>query len=294
MINYRLGVVPVTFKNTTRIAYGHSGILLVGCGDSAAGQSGCTLDLSGLPTRTEDNNIWNGTAALLACDPSDHNFDFADDAVHLVYEPECGQITLTNSLFHVKNITCGEDKYAGDIPQYIGNMFAVSLHYALRPPVFSGGNSTAGAVGIGLLAGQLLFDNFTTTFDSTTVRPVSKIQLFEVEAKMNKYMSSAAKVFMAGYDPHLDTTSSPSLFEIASPFTAKMDTTVDQVTLVGNKGMIITSMILLVIALRLLELSLRNVFWKQLRLRKLEPFGIAGVMNMQKWLEKQERMGDDH
>ncbi len=287
-------MVPVTFQNPTRVAYGHSGILLVGCGDSNVGQSGCTLDLSGLPTRTGDNKIWHGTAALLACDPSDHNFDFADDAVHLVYPKECAQITLTDSLVQAKNVSCDSSNlYAGDTPDYIGNMFAESLLYALRPPVFAGGNSTAGAVGIGLLAGQLLFDDFTTTFDSTVVRPVSKVQLFEVEAKMNKYMSSAAKVLMAGYDPRLDTTSSSSLFAIRSPFIAKMDTTVDQITLVGNKAMIISSMLLLVIALRLLELSLRNVFWKQIRIRRLEPFGIAGVARMRNWLEKEERLRNE-
>ncbi|KAF9448727.1 hypothetical protein P691DRAFT_800361 [Macrolepiota fuliginosa MF-IS2] len=110
---------------------------------------------------------------------------------------------------------------------------------------------------------------------------------------MNKYLSSATKIFMAGYDPRLDTPLSLTTLNITGSVNATIDTTVDQMTLVGNKAMIITSMILLAIALRLLELSLRSVFWKQSRLRKLEPFGIASVARMKKWLEKEERLRNE-
>lgn len=292
--NQLLGVVPVKFKNPARTGYGHSGLLLIGCEGPNVQQPGCTLDLTGLATRTENNELWHGTAILLACDPSDHNFDFAADAVRLAYLSSCGQVTLADNRLRLKNVTCDTSvNYGGSVLNSIGNMFASSLLYALRPPLFVEGNSTPGAVGIGMLAGQLLFDDFTATFDSTTPRSVSKIQLFEVEAKMNRYMSSATKVFMAGYDPRLDVASSSSFFNATGSVSAKMDTTVDQMTLVGNKAMIISSMLLLAIALRLLELSLRSVFWKQSRLRKLEPFGIASVVRMQKWLEREEELRDE-
>jgi hypothetical protein len=242
-------------------------------------------------SKTDNNGLWQGTAALLACDPSNTNFSFSYGAAQQSYKPNCTQITITNGRVSVQDQNCpptGLGYYHP--PDNLGNILASSLLFALCPPSFVVRNSTPGDIGIGLLAGQLLFSDFMTSFDSTSSRPVSGIQMIEVETKMNEYLTSAMKVFMAGYDPRLDTPSSQSFLHLTELEIGTIAVTADQITLVGNKAMIISSMILLAISLRFLELSLRSVFWKQSRLRMLEPFGIEGIIRMQRWLEWVERL----
>lgn len=287
------GVAPVSFRNITRTAYGHFGLLVVGCANNSTGQTDCALDMTGVQgAQTDNNEAWHGAAALLACDPSKHNFNALPKQLYLAWNIDCAQLSLTDSRINAKIQPCGTSGIY-NVPNEPGNIFASSLLFALQPPSFVVGNSTPGAIGIGLLAGQLLFDNYTATLGSNLTRSVSNIQLFDVETKLDKYLTSATKVFMAGYNPSLDRPSSGSTLSLSDSNNGTIATTVDQMTLVGNKAMIITSMILLVIALRLLQLSLRSVFWKQSRVRVLEPFGIASVARMEKWLMKVERLRNE-
>jgi hypothetical protein len=69
------------------------------------------------------------------------------------------------------------------------------LLFALRPLSFVAANSIpAGAVGIGLLVGELMLDDFIT--------------IFRVAAKMNKHLSSVTTVVMTGDNPIIYTPSS--------------------------------------------------------------------------------------